>query len=703
MKFLSALPVGRYRVLTVAIALFVVLDLGVLLFSFYVSSQIRADAVRVATAGELSMLSQLVTKSLLTLSEETKQALPNQTSLAQLAAAVPKFRGNLERLRDELKVSSEDAIWNFFLAERMAAIAEQLDKVRKTWTPMEEAINPVVAVAAPSLDLVGLAMTRAVADNIKLNGQADDLTEQLAETAAERAAALREVQIVGIVLALLNFFFIAFKFLRTLELSDRKLLRSKEETDRILSSVREGLFLVRRDGRVSEQYSASLQQILGIVVVPGVHIFDLFRSCLNETQYEAGREYLELLIEGRVQPAMVKQLNPLTETGLRHGEGRFASFDFSPIVGAGDRNAPEHTLLVTVFDVSERHALERAVVTAKERARGEIELLSEVLDTDAVSLNEFLRTSDTLLNEANLALRDVKGDSEAYKNLAISLFRTAHNIKGQASMLGLQSVEQETHHFEESLVDLRSKKLLSGEDFIPISLQLRGVMDRLTRVRGIADKLAGFARSTVVDGGPIAATDAQAIVTDSLPKLTASLSEFAQRVASDEKKRVSLVSSIASSTALPAELLANARALLPQLIRNAIVHGIETPQERAQLGKPEVGTIELRVSTSEATGISLHVRDDGRGISLPDVRKSLVESGRKSVEEANALSPSQVISTLFESGVSTLTSSSLNAGRGVGLDVAREIADQAGGKIRVQSTPNVFSEFSVQFPATAVS
>ena len=121
------------------------------------------------------------------------------------------------------------------------------------------------------------------------------------------------------------------------------------------------------------------------------------------------------------------------------------------------------------------------------------------------------------------------------------------------------------------------------------------------------------------------------------------------------------------------------------------------------MGKSEVGTIELRVTTSEANDISLHLRDDGRGLSLPEIRRSLVESGRKSADEVNSLSPSQLILTLFESGMSTLTSAGLHAGRGVGLDVARDIADKAGGKIRVQSTPKVFAEFSVQFPAASMS
>lgn len=80
----AAWGMGKYRDLLIAILLFVVLDLGILLFNFYASVQLERDAARINSAGELRMLTQQITKSLLTLQVERGSDMPIQTSMAQL-------------------------------------------------------------------------------------------------------------------------------------------------------------------------------------------------------------------------------------------------------------------------------------------------------------------------------------------------------------------------------------------------------------------------------------------------------------------------------------------------------------------------------------------------------------------------------------------------------------------------------------------
>ena len=691
--------IGKYRDLAIAITLFLVLDLGVLLFSFYVSSQIRGDASRINASSEIRMLTQQATKSLLTLKDETVQGLPNQTSMAQLTAVLPVFNGNLKKLGEEFEQSLADPVQKLLLGNRMGDNGDQLAKVRKTWKPLGEALEPVVVSPTPSLDTVEYAATKAVAVNIKLMAEADDLTQMLEATAAARANSLKQVQIIGIFLAMVNFVFIIFKLLRTLSAGDRKVMAAKHETDNILASIQEGLLLVRRDGTISEQHSMSLSAILGTPIKPGAHVLTLLRECLSEKEYEAAAEYVQLLLGGRVKASMVMQLNPLQEIRLAAGENRYVSFEFTPVVplaGVVDV-ASQDALLIAIFDVSERMALEKAVVNAREQVKAEGEILTQILNSEADTVTDFLRGAQRDLDEVNTALRDANGESAAYRKLVDMIFRVIHNVKGQAAMLGLRSVEIDAHRFEDTLVGLQRRNTLSGRDLIPVSLAMSDLLARLQSVDQIADKLSRFASAGQARGEALVQR-VEANSADAMVEATGFLSDLAQRIAGDEQKEVVLNTQFESQAALPRRILDIARDVLPQLVRNAVVHGIEVPGERERMGKPRQGSISLSIMRDDNQDISIQVRDDGRGLSFDAIRSTLTSTGRMSAEQIASLTEHQLISQIFEPGVSTAHVTGRHAGRGVGLDLVKDVVAKAGGRIRVRSRPNEHTEFTLKFP-----
>ena len=98
----SSLGLGKYRDLLFAILLFIVLDLGILFFNFFASIQLEGDASRINAAGELRMLTQQITKSLLTLQVEKKAELPTQTSMAQLNQGTAAFVQGLRALKNAI-------------------------------------------------------------------------------------------------------------------------------------------------------------------------------------------------------------------------------------------------------------------------------------------------------------------------------------------------------------------------------------------------------------------------------------------------------------------------------------------------------------------------------------------------------------------------------------------------------------------------
>jgi two-component system sensor histidine kinase and response regulator WspE len=135
------------------------------------------------------------------------------------------------------------------------------------------------------------------------------------------------------------------------------------------------------------------------------------------------------------------------------------------------------------------------------------------------------------------------------------------------------------------------------------------------------------------------------------------------------------------------------------LLRNAIGHGIESPEQRTQQGKAGIG--KLCISASQAEGqIFIEMRDDGRGIHPQSILAKIIERGDLTEETAAKLSHDELMQFLFLPGFSTAKEVTDLSGRGVGLDIVKSEVEAIGGKIQVRSQPGEFTAFSLEFPAT---
>ena len=140
---------------------------------------------------------------------------------------------------------------------------------------------------------------------------------------------------------------------------------------------------------------------------------------------------------------------------------------------------------------------------------------------------------------------------------------------------------------------------------------------------------------------------------------------------------------------------------LIHLVRNAVAHGIETPEARRQAGKPEKGHLTVR-AYHRGNHIFIEVKDDGRGIDYERVRQSVIDSGFLSPVAAAELSERELREFLFRPGFSTASSTSELAGRGVGLDVVRSNVHALNGEVEVQSEKGAGACFTVKVPLTLI-
>lgn len=138
---------------------------------------------------------------------------------------------------------------------------------------------------------------------------------------------------------------------------------------------------------------------------------------------------------------------------------------------------------------------------------------------------------------------------------------------------------------------------------------------------------------------------------------------------------------------------------LIHLIRNALDHGIESPEERVRLGKPSAGLLKLKASYME-NHIIITVQDDGKGMEPDRLRAKAVEKGLMDSEAVRRLSDQEALNLIFMPGFSTVTKVSDLSGRGVGMDIVRNHIEQINGIVDVASVPGSGTIFTIKLPLT---
>jgi two-component system chemotaxis sensor kinase CheA len=138
---------------------------------------------------------------------------------------------------------------------------------------------------------------------------------------------------------------------------------------------------------------------------------------------------------------------------------------------------------------------------------------------------------------------------------------------------------------------------------------------------------------------------------------------------------------------------------LLHLVRNAITHGIELPEEREKKGKSRTGMLAL-TAQNDRDNVIIRLIDDGKGIDLKQVKKAAVEQHLLAADAADSLSDSDVLSFLFEPGFSLAKEVTEYSGRGVGLDVVKNAIDSIGGRINIVSAKGKGTTFTLQLPTS---
>lgn len=674
---------GKYREIVIAVAMFLVLDLGVLVLNFYNSFRIAEDAVSVNLSGRQRMLSQRTAKALYAAEASVLRGAEPRAELEELASAVRLFDATLRAFQVGGSVTGGAGQPVVLRAAESEAAKQALAKAVEIWTPYLVLLDPLLK-ANPQPQDIEKAASFARANNLRLLALMNDLTTALESAASQRASLVRSAQVAGIVLALLNFAFILFKFIRRLRQSDAAIESANEENRRILRTVREGLFLLGPDLRLGTQMSDSVSKLIGMPLKPGQDLLSVLQPLVKESVWSSARDYVRLLFAPHVKEELVRSINPLSEVELevrdRLGETkrRHLSFEFNRVV----LETGQIQLLVTVQDITEKVELGQRLTAERERAQREMSMMLQAGQADAAALRQFIERSEAALLHVNDLLRGASSErnQRALTQRIDQIFRSVHTIKGNASALGLELFADLAHRFEAALQTLRDSGGCSGSDLLALPIPLEDMLAMISALRAIAKMQAPAEESGLTS-----------------QFLNQQLTQLAQTVARDTGRRVSVKVEIAVDPADLGTVSSRLHDVAVQLVRNAVVHGIEPPASRQAVNKSPTGQIDVRLARQGEQFI-LTVRDDGRGLSVDRVRQRLRDLGWYTEEQLSQFDGRQILSHLFRPGFTTADDAGPHAGRGIGLDIVQSEITRLGGRLAIATQPGLFTEFRVSVP-----
>ncbi|MGD0678138.1 MAG: ATP-binding protein [Polyangiaceae bacterium] len=362
-----------------------------------------------------------------------------------------------------------------------------------------------------------------------------------------------------------------------------------------------------------------------------------------------------------------------------HGAPILLELEFRPLVRDG---AITHLMLLA-SDVSAERRLEEVLQTHEAHHAKQLAAMRRLIAGGPQVFIDFIDSARARINRCEAILREHAGRMPT--GAVDELFRQAHTIRGEARAFDLLDLESAAKDFEDALDALRNPSHEAATDSADapgggIGARLRLVGEALDQgckvlVDASPSGAAIFDQATVPCSALRALTEYVGQRPDSLGELVARLTavpfgmtaagvmESAPAWAALQGIQVALLVE-PRELMVPQDLARVLPGVLTHLVKNAIAHGIEPPEERRAAGKPEQGTVRI-VAESAAGGVHITVEDDGRGLNV--ARISEWPGSRSGSGDA--------ADVVFEPGLSTRNAPDALAGRGVGLDaVRRELA-----------------------------
>jgi two-component system, chemotaxis family, sensor kinase CheA len=495
---------------------------------------------------------------------------------------------------------------------------------------------------------------------------------------------------------------------------------SNRLTDAILKTSSLGLFLLDAKDRIQPQVSNSLGTLFRRQDFSNLSFEKLIAPHVSAKTLSAARTHMAKLMD--LARGQTEESNPLQDVEVRltnpdgSTETAHYSFDFSAV----EIPHEPRVWLVRVTDITNRVQQDRELIDLRVQVQTQGEILRSVLQAGGGRFGAFLQKTDASMKTINGVLKKPAREADAFRSKLEETLHEVDRIRRDAAALKLTGLQAAAREFEDALQDLKSRSTLSGGDFLPLAVKLDILYGQFATLRSLTMQAAP-ARDAERASPDVPVTENGTQIIEA-PKFLAEMAARAAGSAGAEPKRMAAAGSLESTLStltemvaqennktvvlectglhlVPSRYQATIKNIAIQLIRNAVVHGIEPADEREMAGKPAVSTLSLEFRTTAERGYELLFQDDGRGLNPENVRTVAVARGIVSAEEATRLRDRQAIKLIFKSAFSTMTDTPGEPKHGAGMSLVRRYVHEAGGKIALASLMGHETRFKVTLPS----
>lgn len=471
---------------------------------------------------------------------------------------------------------------------------------------------------------------------------------------------------------------------RTQELAKANLLLRA-----VMDSLGQGFVVFGRDGICTQIYTKACEDILECVP-GGRHISDVL------SLDESGRTEMNMWIDSVFDELLpFDSLVDLAPSVYKHSQDRLIGLNYYLVKNEEDS-------INGVVLVATDQTVERDARIAIEKERAHVQLILKAIK----SRDHFLQFSRSLMSE----VMSLKSQFESKLVDKGELYRWLHTLEGEAATLGALPIRNSSRAFQENLSESEE---FSNEwcDLLVVCTQF------LDENRQLLD-LIGFDREGQVEVSEAAVRSvkeyfdhdkwelAKSTFCDQIYKRPIQdyllhLDEVASVVAESLSKQIYPIAYNTEGVRVSPNAHLGVFNSLVHAIRNAVDHGIETPEERISEGKDAKGIItitsEVFEGPSHGDWVRLTLEDDGRGIDAQVIRGKLNE--KFPGEEFDHLTDDEVIQQVFRPGFSSRSEVGNFSGRGVGMDAIKSEVEKVGGRVWIESRIKLGSRVVVEFPS----
>lgn len=494
----------------------------------------------------------------------------------------------------------------------------------------------------------------------------------------------------------------------------------------LLRNVPQGLFALDAKDTIVAPLTPSLATLFRREEFIGVSFSELLKPLVPKKFLNLACKHLAAL-RASPQDAGLSEANPLLDLEVRIATGggtndrlHFA-FEFTPMNIPGEPG----TLLVRVTDRTTALLQAREIEDLHLQVRTQADILQTLLRLGTTRFGSIVNSIDTAMNAINVVLGRPAREQPAFRDKLERTLAEVDRIGKHVAATHLGALSHAAQQFESALLELRGRAVLSGNDFLPIAVKLDELFVQFSLVQSLARTIdAPRALDLAAEGdGPsrpaIAGSDrtvaprfvAQLLERRSTPRpardgasagsLAHTFARLTEHAAQANGRSVALQCS--GLDEVPPDYQSTVKNVTIQLIRNAVMHGIEPSTERATIGKPAIGQLTLGFSTLADGGYELVFEDDGRGIDPDTVREIAISKDLLTPSAAVSLGDRQVLKFIFKSKFTTLEHAPGEQRHGAGLAFVRRYVHDVGGVISIGSEPGRAARFKVSLPPVAAN